>query len=185
MLLFSTCFSFQKCLCGASLLRVHCGDKGVCEAPKGHMSGKKSMKQHNPVIFPSVNILLLHKVLLKDTLKCSITNSPFLLYKPCFNIAYPCLTSFPDVWHALSSDDLSWCFVHVKHCCNSHGVKWLHKNTQINIVNCWTLQNYYINKYIYYINYIFYILIKYINAVAFCCYNAAVIFLTRRSGEII
>lgn len=124
------------CLLAQSALQWQ---KRCVQVPKGHMS-KKKIWCNITLWFPSVNILFLNKVLLKGTLKCSITNSPLLLDKPCVNIAYPCLTNFPAVWHALSSGDLLWYSVHVRGCCSSHGAKWLQKSTQINMVSYWTLQ---------------------------------------------
>lgn len=61
----------------------------------------------------------------------SITYSPFLLDSQCVNI--------PAVRRALSSGDLSWYSVYVKHRCNSYTVKWSQKNVQINTMNYWTL----------------------------------------------
>lgn len=135
--LFSTTFNFPH---GASLLRVHCSVKDVCKLPRG-ISLKKKKIQGNITLW-SFQVWIFYSLT-----KCywkawnsNIAYTPlFLLDKPCVNTAYPCLTNFPAVWHALSSGDLSWYSVYVRHCCNSHGVKWLQRNTQINIVNYWTL----------------------------------------------
>lgn len=67
-------FNTLLCPCAASLLRVHCSDKDMRKLPRA-ICLQKNMGQHNPMIFPSVNILWLNKVLLKS-MKQAASHTP-------------------------------------------------------------------------------------------------------------